>query len=162
VRTGRTPRKCPEFLVGRQGEQAQLASKPWTLGLKVPSRRLSTHVHGRPGTSTADTLFPSPESRGVHPCPPMSTGLAVIWLSAKPAMAGDRPRRRPQLARGVRIWEGDSGRGGPNEVPLPLPMGRRGILARMMVIMYGSYVDHHANCRFQPRTWPGELREGAP
>jgi hypothetical protein len=31
-----------------------------------------------------------------------------------------------------------------------------------MVIMYGSYVDHHANCRFQLRTWPGELREGAP
>ena len=34
LRAGRSPRKCPESLVGRQGEQAQLASKPWTLGLK--------------------------------------------------------------------------------------------------------------------------------
>ena len=34
ARTRRSPRKCPESLVGRQGEQAQLASKPWTLGSK--------------------------------------------------------------------------------------------------------------------------------
>jgi len=34
-------------------------------------------------------------------------------------MAGNRPRWRPQLARGVRIWEGASGRGARGEVPPP-------------------------------------------
>ena len=37
-------RNPPESLVGRQGEQAQLASKPWTIGLKA---RCATDSHPR-------------------------------------------------------------------------------------------------------------------
>ena len=108
----------PESLVGRQGIE------PWTLGSKVPSRQLSTHVHGRPPTSTGDPPIAVPR---FHGRPPMSTDvhrlgchLAVI----KTASAGDRPRRRPQLAGGVRIWEGASGRGAPAEVCAGRPRAR--------------------------------------
>ena len=90
------------FLVGRQ------ELEPWTLGLRVPSRRLSTHVHGRPPTSTGDHPITVPR---FHGRPPMSTGvhrlgchLAVISLSARPPRPGIDPDGDPN-------WRGASGSG---------------------------------------------------
>jgi hypothetical protein len=51
---------------------------------------------------------------GARVPPPIVTG------ARSPAMAGDRPRWRPQLALGVRIWEGNCGLGASDELPLPL------------------------------------------
>jgi hypothetical protein len=39
LRPRRSPRNPPESLVGRQGEQAQLASKPWTRASTSDARR---------------------------------------------------------------------------------------------------------------------------
>ena len=112
MRTRKSPRKCPESLVGRQGKQAQLASKPWTLGLKGPWRRPSTHVHERPGTSRGDTLHPSLESRGVHRRPPacLSIGCQENRLSrGSTPMETPISEGRPDLGRGFRLR--GSGRG---------------------------------------------------
>jgi hypothetical protein len=103
VRTGRSPRKCPESLVGRQGEQAQLSSKPWTLGLKEGS---------------------------AGPKPLVLPGLRQSGVERSPAMGGDRPLWRPQLARGVRIWEGAAHPRGAGRGPPPPSHGSSGQTAR--------------------------------
>jgi hypothetical protein len=76
-------------LVGRQGKQAQLASKPWTLG-------------SREGSGGRKPL--------------QMPAVRQFGAMRSPALAGDGPRS----ARGVRFWEGDSGRAAPDELPLPL------------------------------------------
>jgi hypothetical protein len=115
-------RVSAESLVGRQGEQAQLASKRWTLGLKVPSRRLSTHVHGRPPTSTGDHPLTVPRFQGR---PPTSTDVPRLGCQlavSKTASAGDRPRWTSQSA-----GASGSGKGLPaagRRMRLPSPSAR--------------------------------------
>jgi hypothetical protein len=124
VRTRRCRRNPPESLVGRQGEQAQLASEPWTVGLK--------------------------ERIGARK-PLVLRVLRHFGVNESPAMAGDRPRWRPQSARGVRIWEGRSGRGAPDEVPSPFSF----------VLRANRFARRNASQRIERRTTylPGLPRE---
>jgi hypothetical protein len=130
-------RQCPG--ARRGGERAPLLGDPgraWTLGLKVPSRRLSTHVHGCPHMSTGDTPIPAPRIQGR---PPTSTGLAVNWLSSEPPRPGDRPRWRPRSPRGIRIWKRRTLVGAPEEVPLRLPLAP------------ARATEHPSSCRYRRR-----------
>jgi hypothetical protein len=88
-----------------------LRVNPGTLGLKVPSRRPSTHVHGRPHTSTGDHPIAVPRFQGRPPA-----WLSIGCQQDRPGRASTRietasSEGRPGLGRG--FWPRGSGRGRP-------------------------------------------------